>query len=435
MTSALRMASTLPPERIRCCHRAMLFLSQLRQQSSFVVLAASLLFAMKVCGQTYPLSIRNPRAPEFQNFRLNDQGANLINIGPFHGQGALGLGYLYNDNAGLGSKNIASENQIFEDFAVDLAWVVTPSNQLTFRTDAQLEESFYSNGQQRLFLQVRPGSALALTGTVGPVIVTAFDNFGIVQDPVPDPTVTGVTNLNRLLNTVGFQAVLPLHDASLGMEFDYIFRDNLSGDTGDATVFYRNSFGLTGYYAIQSSPVLQYGIEATGTDNLGARNTPDIQTFSTGPFLRGRLTRLIDVDLGVGLTLVSMPELGPATYYVELNVRHEVSRIFQYYLGFTHDIDVSTGSSISRSNTTYIEGRLELHPNWAITAGPFFNWGHIVTPGVSDYTQWGITLATTVKLRKNLNLDIGYRYVLRDANTGGGHYKQNAFSCELSYVF
>jgi hypothetical protein len=429
------MASTPRPQGIRSRQRTPVLLSQLRQHSSFImVLAASLLFTMKVSGQFYQFSIRDPQESEISTFRLNDRDLNFINIGPFHGQAAIGLGYLYNDNASITTTGRLSLNQIFEDLAVDLAWIITPSNQLTFATDLRLQENFYSNGRNRLNVQILPGSELQFKGTVGPVIIRAFDQFAILQDPVTDPTVTNVTNLDQLINTVGIEVVVPLHDASFGTEFDYTYRDNLSGATFDAGALYRHSLRLGANYSINFSPLLRYGIEASATDNLGSGNAPNVRTFSIGPFVRGQVSRLVDVDLGAGLTLTNLSAINP-TYYVTVRLRHQVFRTFQYLLGYVHDIDISTGSSISEVNDFYLAGRLDILPVWAVSAGPFLNLGHIVTPVTRNYTQWGVGAASVFKLSKNFNFDIYYRYVFRDSDAGVGHYKQNLVSFELSYVF
>ena len=105
------MASTPYPQRMRCRERALAFLFPLRQHSVLVLLATSLLFVMKVCGQSYQFSIRDPEGSEISNFRRNDQDLNLINIGPLHGQAALGLGYLYNDNAAVTTNSRLSLNE------------------------------------------------------------------------------------------------------------------------------------------------------------------------------------------------------------------------------------------------------------------------------------------------------------------------------------
>ena len=431
------MASTSRPERARCGQRAPVFLFQLRQHSFLVVLAAGLLFAMRVSGQSYQFSIRNPEESELSNFRPNARDISFINIGPLHGQAAIGLGYLYNDNAAITNTGKLSLNQVFEDLAVDLSWIITPSNQLNFTTDARLQENFYSNGRNRVNLQILPGSKLEFKGSVGPVVIRAFEQFAILQDPVTDPTVTNVTNLDRLINTVGVEAIVPLHDSSFGMEFDYTYRDNLSGGTSfDSAVFYRHSFRLAANYSINFSPVLWYGIEASATDNLSNGDAQDVRTLSVGPFVRGQLSRLVDVDLDAGLTFTNVSALDQPTYYVGVRLRHQVFRTFQYAVGYAHDIDISTGSSISEDNKFYFAARLDVLPIWAISAGPFVNLGHIVIPVSRNYTQWGVSAGSVFKLRKDLLFQIYYRYVTRDTDVSTvGHYNQNLVSLELSYVF
>jgi hypothetical protein len=142
----------------------------------------------------------------------------------------------------------------------------------------------------------------------------------------------------------------------------------------------------------------------------------------------------VDVDLDAGLTFTNLSALDQPTYYVGVRLRHQVFRTFQYVLGYAHDIDISTGSSISEDNKFYLAGRLDILPVWAVSAGPFVNLGHIVTPVTSNYTQWGVGAVSVFKLGKNFNFDIYYRYVSRDADHVG-HSKQNLVSLELSYVF
>jgi hypothetical protein len=234
---------------------------------------------------------------------------------------------------------------------------------------------------------------------------------------------------------VGVEAIVPLHDASFGMEFDYTYRDNLSGDTAAGAVLYRDSFRLAANYGIYFSPVLKYGIEASATDNLATGGAPNVRTFSIGPFVRGQVSRLVDVDLDAGLTFTNLSALDQPTYYVDVRLRHQVFRTFQYVLGYSHDIDISTGSAISEDNKFYAAGRLAILPSWAVSAGPFVNLGHIVTGGKGNYTQYGVDAGSTFRLGKNLSFDIQYRYVFRNSDNAGGNYKQNLVSLELSYVF
>ena len=109
----------------------------------------------------------------------------------------------------------------------------------------------------------------------------------------------------------------------------------------------------------------------------------------------------MDVDLSAGLTLTNLSAINP-TYYVGVRLRHQVFRTFQYVLGYAHDIDISTGSSISEDNKLYLAGRLDILPVWAVSAGPFLNLGHIVTPVTRDYTQWGVGCCVRIQTGEKL---------------------------------
>jgi hypothetical protein len=404
------------------------------------MLAISLLVTTKaVCQQ----SIRTPEQSEFRTFRTNTEGTSLINLGPFHGEATLDVGYEYNDNAQVTNQSTLSLSEIFEALHLDMGWTLSPLNRLDLKLDGRLEENFYSNGSNQLNLDISPGSQLQLQATVGDVILRAFEQFAIIQDPVSDPTATNQTNLNRLTNTIGIAAIKPLYHAAIGLEFDYIYSDSFSGSSADTgTSVNRNSLRLASTFGLDISPELSYGLEASATDNAGSGNE-DIKSLSFGPYLRGHLTRLLDVDLGAGITLTDSSLSGSAPYYVSLTIRHQVFRTFQYVIGFSHDLDFSSGLSLSQNNNFFLSAQWQLLRIWTISAGPFVNFGHVLTgfsPG--NYTQYGVSIQSRFKLGKRISTGIGYRFTHREGNgtttgTGGtnGNYAQNLLTLDLTYAF
>ena len=106
-------------------------------------------------------SVRTPDVPPFTTFVPNPEEGTFVRVGPFSGTATLGLGYLYTDNAntsGTTGTGKLSLNEIFQDLDVDLAWPLSPFNRIDLRLGGQLQENFYSNGNNALNLAVRPGS-------------------------------------------------------------------------------------------------------------------------------------------------------------------------------------------------------------------------------------------------------------------------------------
>ena len=379
-------------------------------------------------------SVRTPELPLFHTFRTNTQDSDLINLGPFHGEASIDVGYEFNSNAAVNNQAPVSLNEVYEDLDVNMNWIISPLNRVNLQVDGRLEENGYSNGSNELNVAISPGSQIRLDAQIGDVTLEAFEEFSLVQDPVVDPTATGVTNLERLTNTVGLLAFAPLYRAEVGLEFDYTYSDDLSSQP-EFTSLSRNSLRLGGTVGFELSPLLSYGAEASATSNTGP-GSDDVRSFSFGPFLRGRLTRLIDVDLGAGINLVDAPGTGPVLYYVSLQVRYQMSRLVQCLIGFSHDLNFSSGLDLTENNNFNLKAQFQLSRVWTVSVGPFVNVGRALTGiNAGSYTQYGVDTASVFLLSKRVSMNAEYRFAERNGDETEGSYIQHLVSFSLKYAF
>jgi len=387
-------------------------------------------------------SIRTPEPPHYRSFAFNPEQPVLFRAGPFSGTGDIGLGYTFNDNAnaiGTTTTGISklSLNQIFENLDLNLAWVLSPLNRIDVQLGGQLQENFYSNGTNALNVAILPGSQIRLKATVGDVLFQTYEQFAIVQDPVSDPTITGVTNLNRLTNTMGISASVPLYRAQAGLELDYTYNDivGASGVASQEGGLIRNSLHVGGNFGLEIAPSLTLGVELNASHNTGAGSF-DTNVISGGGFLRGNLTRLIEVDTGAGILIGEGPGVDQPQYYVYLSARHQISRNLQVLVGASHDVDFSSGEGVSLNNDFYIAAELKASRRWTLEASPFVNFGDVITgtlPG--HYTQYGVTVNSLYLLSGHISIDLNYRYVKREGEGGSSSYTQNLFGLAVRYEF
>lgn len=408
-------------------------------------------------------SIRTPDVPPFTEFAPNPEQQTFVRVGPFSGTADLGLGYLYTDNAntagttgttgttGTAGTEKLSLNEIFEDLDVDLAWPLSPFNRIDLRLGGQLQENFYSDGTNALNLAINPNSQIQLEAKVGEFLLRAFERFTILQDPVSDPAVAGQTNLNRLSNTIGAGVDLPLYHADFGLSFAYTYSDQLGGGatsggatSGGATSgaeggVLLNSFHLGSNLSFQLSPNLSYGLTANASYSAG--DGPfDFFAFSFGPFIRGNITRLLEVDAGIGPLLTAGPAGESPQYYGFLAVRYHPNRLLQILAGIDHDTEFSSGLGVTQNNYVHLTVQANLTRKLTFTVGPYVNFGSVVTgefPG--SYTQIGVATSLAYAISKRITGDLTYRYVKRNGgqSTGGtgASYTQNLGSLSLSYHF
>jgi hypothetical protein len=398
-----------------------------------LVIAATLLTSA-ARGQQ---SVRTPDVPPFTTFAPNPEEETFVRAGPFSGTAGFGAGYLYTDNANTTDIEKLSMNEAFENLDVDFDWPLSPFNRIDLRLGGQLQENFYSNGSNALNVVIRPGSQIQLEAKVGEFLLRAFERFTIVQDPVSDPALAGQTNLNRLANTIGAGVELPLYHADFSLTFAYTYSDQLGGTaiSGSEGGTLLNSFHLGSKISFQFSPTLSYGLEGNATYNAG--NGPDdFYAFSIGPFIRGNITRLLEVDAGIGPLLSAGPAGESPQYYGFIALRYHLNPLIQLLAGIDHDSEFSSGLGVTQNTNVRLGVSASITRRWAVTATPYVNFGSVVTglfPG--SYTQIGVTTESVYKFTKQLTGDLSYRFAKRNGEGPGASYSQNTFSVALNYHF
>jgi hypothetical protein len=370
------------------------------------------------------------------------QGATM-HIGPFTGVASAAVGYAFNDNANTSDIDTKlSENQIFENLNFNLIWPLSPFNRINLQLGGQLQENFYSDGKNALNVVILPGSQILFQAKAGEFLLSAYERFAITQDPVSDPAVAGATNLNQLTNTVGVGVVWPLYKVDISLNVDYTYSDvfggtdnsfnTLNNGTGGSVL---NSFHAGTKVAYEITPELNAGPEINATYNAGGGGD-DFDVLSVGGFMRGHLTRLIEVDCGIGVLMLGGPAGGPPGYYAYLSVRHELSRTFQIIAAVNHDSEFSIGLGVTQNNNVHLTAEAKLTRHWVVTVGPEVNFGTVITgflPG--RYTQYGITADSAFKLNQRWTADLNYRFAKRDGDQPGGSYTQNLVTLTLNYGF
>lgn len=421
-----------------------MYLATFSRAAAITLVTVSL--ALGALGQQ---SIRTPDIPGFKTFVPNPEQMSFVRFGPFSGTADVAVGYTFTDNANTTETDKLSLNETFENVDLDLEWTLSPFNRIDLQLGGQLQENFYSNGTAGLNLVVLPGSEIQFEAKAGDVLLRAFERFAITQDPITDPSVAGQTNLNRLTNTIGAGVEVPLYHVDIGLEFDYTYSDTLGGSTlgsngialsassptAEEGGVLLNSFHLGGTLGFGSAPTLTYGLQVDASYNTGGGSS-DFDVLSIGPFLRGHLTPLLEVDCGVGPLFTGGPGGGTPQYYAFLSVRHELSRVLQVLVGASHDSEFSSGLGVTQNNNIHLTAEANLSRQWIVTAGPFLNFGTVITgtfPGA--FTQYGLTIDSAVRLNKRLSADISYRFTRRDGDTSAGRYTQNLVTFTVRYGF
>lgn len=384
-----------------------------------------------------------PRPPEV---RLGAEHA-FITLGPFRGQLGTGFGVVYDDNANLTSSGAQSEVRVSESLDLDLRWILTYINQVRFQLGASLTEVAGPSGTQALQLAIQPGSNAELRFFAGDFLIRLYDYLAVIDDPTQDPALANQSAVNELTNDAGLAVDWDLSPFILTARFDYSYSTNLGSSSStslNSTTGSRSDIrpGFDAAYALSPQMTtglsLQY-LNSSGTGVVNSNSSSfvptNIEALTVGPFLRGRLTRALSVDLSGGAyAFTTAPGANGVPFYVSLNVTHQVNRYLGYTASFTHDLEFSIGSDVTKNNNFTLGARLGLARDLALRTNAFVNFGTVVTgefPG--DFVQYGFGLGLDWTLSRRITASVGYGFIVRDADQGS--YRQNRVELGVTYKF
>jgi hypothetical protein len=360
-------------------------------------------------------------------------------LGPFTTQLDASLGVSADDNAGLTKTDTHSELVFDQSLGLNMNWVISHLNELGFRFGGSISEVVGGvPGQKTFQFAIDPTSKIELRLFIGDFLIRFHNYLGYVQDPTLNPAVSGLSTLNQLTNTVGFAVDWDLTRLVLSAGLDYSYSTNLGGGGSGSTAL-RSTLRPTASAAFALTPTMRTGLETAYSASFGAGSHSDVDAFAVGPFLRGKLTRFITLDLAAGLYLVHAPNADPNNYYLSLNISQQLTRFLLYRASFARDLDFSGGSTLSENNGFTLGIQYLLRRNLTLGTSGTINFGKVIisNPGVGvfpgSYVQYFATVELTWTLSRRFTTSLAYRFV--DRNADQGSYKQNRVDFSFNYAY
>jgi hypothetical protein len=371
-------------------------------------------------------SFRNPEA--------------FFRIGPILEAVTGTVGISYTDNSQLSNSDKLSRFSIEQALDLNTTWVLSHFNQLELRFAGKLSEDFFGDGRQRVVFGIAPDSKVQFQFAISDFRVRLYDQFSYVQDPTADPTATNTTYLNRLTNSVGAAIDADLRVAILTLSADYTYsnQDSTNVQNTTTTSGTRNTWRLGSDISFQYSPSIQYGLTTSLSRSTGSGldSGGNVNSLSSGPFIKGKLGRFTDIDLGGGVNLIDATPSVPVAYYVSSVIRHQIVRHWQAIFSAAHDFIFTSGTALTEETNFRIATQLDVTRRITFGGAGFFTFGDQKT-GVNSgsFRQYGLALDLGWKPRKRWSTGISYDLTRRDGNSASNSYLENVVTFKLNYLF
>jgi len=382
-----------------------------------------------------------PGRLEIESFRNPEA---FFRIGPLEEELIGAMGLEYTDNSGLTNTDKISRLRVSQGLASNSTLIFSHLSQLQLNFAGRVNEDFYENGRNLVDISI-PHALLQFQFPLWDFQVRLYDRFSYVQNPATNPTATNTSNLNSLTNVVGAEVATDWHLVVFSLAGDYTY-NNQSGSTAQGvtnptTSGTSNTYRLTPSVGFHFNPFVLYGVNAslTRTQGSGGGNTNGSSTVSSlnvGPFFRGRLSPLTDVDLAAGASLFdTKPSLAP-TYYYSVVIRHQLNRNLQVIFSSSHDLVLSTGTDLIEETIFRLGAQVNLTRFVTFVGAPFYNFGDEKTgPTQGNFKQYGVELGLSWRPHRRWQTGITYNYIRRNGINAADSYIQNTVALEVSYRF
>jgi hypothetical protein len=370
--------------------------------------------------------------------------AAFFRIGPLQEELNGNVGIEYTDNSGLSNTDKISRLRVAQGLDLNSIWLLSHLSSLRFDFAGQLYEDFYGNGRTLLDFAI-PNALLQFEFPIADFQVRLFDTFSYIQNPTVNPTATNTSNANSLTNVIGAEVATDWHLVVFSLAGDYTYNNqsgsSAQGTTNPTTTGTNNSYRISPSVGFHLNPDILYGVNASvtrtqGSGGANATGSSTVSSLNVGPFFRGKLSRLTDVDVAAGASLFdTQPSQAPG-YYYSIVIRHQINRHLQAIFASSHDLILTTGADLAEETNFRLGAQVNLTRYVTFVASPFYNFGDEKTgPTQGNFRQYGAGLALNWQPHRRWVTGISYNFIRRIGTNGTGSYIQNTVGLQVSYRF
>ena len=429
----------------------------------WLVLAAlaAVLFAGRAGAQeiprpSYARQVQKTALPSTANFKV---GEVLLRV-----EATLGMEFVDNvDNTPNGKADLIVSPQV----GLNAVWAVTKLNTLQFR--AGLGYAYYMNSPNlnRQTTTITPDSALSFNVYAGDVKINFHDQFSLQQEAISQGTLSGVAQIERFTNTIGFSVLWDTNDIIWNFGYDHFTFITLGGANSSSGTLAANIARLdhstdqfSASMAVKVNSALIAGVEATASySDYPAQPASNFTSISMGPYLEFQVTKYTHAFVSAGYkgyfaganapgsvavdsTVAAQPASGdPSGFYGNISIIHRMNRFYSDRLDIAHTDDVEGLSGHTQVNSVRYGGTWRVNEKISLAAGLFYEDARIISGSAlggavaSDYSRFGGSLSTGFQLSQRVGVSLGYQYLNKSAVRESESYSQNRVIFSLGYRF
>ncbi len=354
----------------------------------------------------------------------------------------------WNDNINLSENNLEDDYIITPGVGINSSYPLTEQNVLFLNISIGYRRYLKHPKYSSFDINSRSQTGLAFNIGIKNVTLNLHDWFSYEQDSAQSAAVANTANYGTFQNTAGLSATWDLNQVTLSAGYDHQNVLSTSGQYNYLDHAAELFFARAGF---QVHPRVDVGLESTASLTTYSQSyLNNNQAYTVGPYMTVRPGDYFQATARGGYTIYNFDQTSQTlktsnqnTWYVGLNISHQLRESVQYALDAGHETTLGTYSDLNedwyvRPNVTWMVVRdLTFNTDLFYQHGKQGEGSTGYVPGSSiqkeTYDWYGGDFSLRHPLTSHLDLSLTYRLTLRSSDQPNLGYTQNLVGLELTY--
>lgn len=361
-----------------------------------------------------------------------------------------GLSMQWDDNINCTQTGKEDDFIVLPTVGVLMNYPLTAHNLLQVNVTGGYNEYTMHPHLSSLYLQT--GSGLSFNVSVKDIVINLHDQISYVENSSQNPQVAGTGTYGTLQNDAGLSGdwSLKYFDFTVGYDHQNIESTSAEFDQTDGST--ESAYIRPGY---KFSPKLTAGVEGTIAYTAYDQNVLNDNTaYSAGVYATWK-SSFLQIEPRVGYTLDQFEHTSQdlqtsdlSSWYVDLNISHQITRAINYTIDAGHNISSGLQSDINE----YWYANASIGWNFApgFTLQPTFSYQHgnegigttVLVPGLSNpvllqqheiYDWYGAGVNLSYAISKRFTVSCSYQLTERTSSIVDRGYTQNIVGIQLTF--
>lgn len=404
-------------------------------------------------------SLAGADVAEARRTSVEEQNYNL-KIGPVRFLASAYAGIEYNDNINYSEVNRIDDALVRFGINVEAIWNITRLNTLDVTLGVGFLRYINHPNATNTNVVIAPGSQVAFDIFIQNTYrLNIHDRFDLRQDPIDNPTLSGVSDFSRFTNTAGITLVADFNKVVVTAGYDHF---NYLSLNDDYDYLDRSAEQFFGSVVFNIAPRTYLGIEGTAAitdydrnfnnDSVGgtvglffdmtinpnlrfiARGGWQFANFDSATGAPGRVVVPGGVIYNFNGTNGDNSDLN--SFYANLTIENRLNAYVTQTLSLGRENALGLTSNYVEINYIRWNAQWRVLNNFSLGTGAFYEHDS-ESGGVVDETldRYGFDLSLGYDITQHLSALFHYAYVNKDSDRAFRSYYQNRVGVDLNYRF